>query len=276
MPQLPRDQVRQYISAWKKARPSQINDSFSKHKNGLIERILAFEFNETDFRQLIPGTPEAVNDPDPPKLILFYGLTPVGQKGEGSLNVFVNTVKGNVIQNEAFLQLTPLTYSDFQEKFEGKSILQKGNNNAPVTTDPQHVTSELIPNELEYMLSYAWKTCDTSRLVDQTEGMVNGQRMRIERSIYDGQVYQLMNGLYNQYESGVETLLFLGLHEVIPNDSRIYPFGPILKSYTPGTQITLEDGDQDPKNLAGDNDTLSPEDFELSKPCPPSCEPPDV
>jgi len=267
MPSISNSIAKDQINAWRKALPHEINNSFHLVVNGRVERILAFEFPNEDLRSLVPGNASTSNDDasDAPQLVLFYGLGPSEQNdGRDTFKIFVNTVKDSKII-DSYHELKPLT-SSLLKKYVKNHALQQTAGNAPAHLDvnAETVTSELIPPELEHFLSYAWKSCDTSKLLDQTEALYNGKRLRIERSVYDGQVYHLLGELYSKNDDEVHTLVFLGLHPVIPRDSRIYPFGPIFQSYVPSSASvnTEEDG------------TIHPVNFELSRPCPPCDDPP--
>ena len=261
----PQDQIK----AWRIALPSQINDSFHLIVGGKIERILAFYFPDQGLPNLL--TREVTDNGDQTELVLFYGLGPVNKHNTGpTFKIFANLVKDKAIQGD-YIELTPLTRSTLTNYRKKHAIPPLTGNNPQLMVDAQTVTNELIPGELQRFLTYAWKSCKTSELVDQTETVYHGQRMRIERSIYDGQVYNMLNELYANNQNQVQTLVLLGLHPVIPGDDRRYPFGPIFKCYTPGTKIS---GDTEATDSSTTDDTTHTVDFELSRPCPPSCIPP--
>ncbi len=258
------------INTWRAALPSQINDSFHLVINGVTERILAFSFPNKGLLNLFNSSNSKSNDT--PQLVLFYGLGPDDQNNARlTFKIFANIVQDNAIQGD-YVELRPLTRSTLSNYRKKHAIPTLAEENSGLMVNAQTVTGELIPGEIQRFLSYAWRTCPTSQLVDQTETILHQKRMRIERSIYDGQVYKLLGGLYEENHNNVKTLILLGLHAVIPGDNRRYPFGPIFKSYIPKTKGTadLETQDSD-----GTDEQMHPVDFELSKPCPPSCEPPD-
>ena len=261
----PQDQIK----AWRRALPSQINDSFHLIVGGKIERILAFSFPVDGLLNLI--TREDSTSDGETQLVLFYGLGPVNKHNTGlTFKIFANVVTDQTIVGD-YIELTPLTRSTLTSYRKKHAIPPLTGNNPQLMVDAQTVTNELIPGELQRFLSYAWKSCKTSELVDQTETVYHGQRMRIERSIYDGQVYNMLNELYANNQNQVQTLVLLGLHPVIPGDERRYPFGPIFKCYTPGTKIS---DNTEATDSSTTDDTPHAVDFELSRPCPPSCIPP--
>ena len=263
----PQEQIR----AWRTALPSQINDSFHLIVGDKIERILAFSFPDKDLGLLDLINRVDTNGLESAQLVLFYGLGPANKENTGlTFKIFANVVKDKAIQG-GYVELTPLTRSTLGDYRKKHSIPTLAGEAPGLMVNTQTVTGELIPGEIERFLSYAWRACPTSLLIDQTETVLHQKRMRIERSIYDGQVYKLLGNLYSDNKKDVKTLILLGLHAVIPGDNRRYPFGPIFKSYIPRTKAVAEGR---AVNATDTDDTMHPVDFELSRPCPPSCIPP--
>ena len=261
--------------AWLDAYPSQINDSFyiKPEGAGSLERILAFGLDLEAIQPLIDDYNQNKKLSTSSNLVLVYGLDQgknLNTPPTFSISVQYDDGRGNV--SDAY-PLHPLSNSTLSS-YLSQHIAQKDGNEKPLDSDLQRLTEEVIPIYFEHLLCYAWRSCESSALVDQVEAMDEGVRKRIKRSIYDNQVCSLLAKQYAENDNNVATVLLMGLHPVIPDGKRIFPFGPVLQSYIPGTPQDNLDDLQSNSNSNEDieeGSNVHATNYELSKPCPPSC-----
>ncbi len=282
MPYTDRTNAIDMMKAWWRATPSQVTDAFHKVVNGKIERILAYEFPTDDLLNIIPKkliqkSETEVDDIDY-NLTFFYGYgADEGANQSAYFKIFAAVApKGEAPQS--YYELNPLSHTTLKKYLQKHASTSRASDQfEPINVEVQNVTNELIPPIMEQFFTYAWQACPTSQLIDQIEVIHKKKRKRIERSIYDGQVCDLLGKLHCDYNTNLLTLVYLGIHQVIPQSSRIFPFGPVLQSYIPGAVSDADSADEYPTSVErpGEDDPMHPVNFELSYPCPPACEPPD-
>lgn len=270
------------MKAWWRASPSQVTDAFHKVINGKTERILAYEFPTADLLKIIPKklirkSADEVDDIDY-NLTFFYGYGADEGSNEPAYFRILAAIAPVGKTPQSYYELVPLTHTTLKKYLKRHTSPSVGSSEyEPINVEVQDVTNELIPPIMEQFFTYTWQACPTSQLVDQMEAIHHKRRLRIERSIYDGQVCDLLGQLHCDYNADLLTLVYLGIHQVIPGNSRIFPFGPVLQSYIPGAVSNAESSEETLTSTGspGEDDPMHPVNFELSYPCPPACKPPD-
>lgn len=248
--------VQPYLDAWKLALPSQVTDSFHQIVSGTQERVLAYKIEASYLENL-----EVSNG-----LELHYGYDATSATSDqASFKVFLK-VKKSGSQVDDYYDLKPQTYSAIENDLpiEVSNHLLKPLRVETNDANGVQLSDELIPSTIEYWLFYNWLICPTSELIDKVSTLYNGQRLRIEYSVYQSSVSSELNQLYQPSAvQPYETLVLLGLHQVVPGDRRRYHFGPILQSFPVETSGTSA------SNTYGDPTFIQPVNYELSTPCPP-------
>ncbi len=267
MPKIPnQDEVSYLINAWQTALPSQVIDSFyqSNTADFSLERIMAFEIDQDDLKTLTADQGS--------HLEADYGFDQRDLGGKQSaFKMLLRAVNGTGKEKSysKYYSMKSLTAKNIHHDYPGvikKSLLTHMTGNNVVTPiDSKEVPNEYISPTIEQWLFYAWRHCETSKLVDQVEAMYKGFRERIRKSTFDASVSQAVNKYENDNnESTIYTFVLLALHQVIPGDMRIFHFGPILLSFAVPAGQELISMEEAP--------VLKPESYELTVPCPPLCQ----
>lgn len=257
-----------HVNAWRTALPSHVVDSFyqlydpSNSNTPQLGRVIGFEVDQVDLKML--------SQDDGSHLEIDYGFDQADLGSEQSaFKMYLRSVGGSGEKSlSKYHSMKSLTVHNLKEDYP-ESIMKSffahniGNNVQTMNTAGE-IPNEYISPTIEQWLFYAWRNCETAKLVDQVEAMYKGSRVRIEKSIFDANVTQaIANYESDNNESTIYTFVLLALHQVIPGDLRIFPFGPILLSFiVPESQKLLNSNDAQP---------IEPEGYELTIPCPPSC-----